>query len=77
MHTKRPQNSTVAGGVTLTGAVMLILGNIEIRDTLSVLSNLKWDQVMPIILILVGGFRALLMKERTRDSTISELRNKK
>ena len=72
MHTKRPQNSTVAGYTGLVGTIMLILGNVELADTLDTISKLRWDQIAPVILIAIGSIRSILIKEKTVESIIKE-----
>ena len=76
-HTPRPQNSTIAGAATLTGTILLVFGNVEIKDTLEVIKDMKWDQIMPLVFIIVGGLRSLLMNEKTKESIIDEIKSKK
>jgi len=76
MHTKRPQNSTIAGSTGLVGAIMLVLGNIELVDTFDAILQLRWDQVAPVVLIVAGSIRSICMKEKTKESIVREIRNK-
>jgi hypothetical protein len=76
-HTHRPQNSTIAGATTLAGTILLIFGNVEIKDTFSTLKDMDWSQLLPLIFIIGGGLRSLLMKEKTKESLIDEIKAKK
>ncbi len=76
-HTPRPQNSTIAGVTSLTGAILLIFSGVEIKDTLDVIADMKWDQLMPIIIIVAGSLRSILMTEKTKESIVNEIKAKK
>lgn len=76
-HTNRAQNSTVNGSITLIGAIMLIFSGVEIKDTVSVLSNLEYDKIMPLLIIIYGGVKSIITKEKTKESIVNEIKDKK
>ena len=66
-HTSRPQNSTITGHTTLAGAILYVFTGEEVKDALDAITSMKWDQLMPLLIMAAGSISSIIMEERTKD----------